>query len=155
MRLPLIFGTLLLLGAVPLVLRANNRLSTYRRQKSWPKVPGTILESKVVEHRDDNGPSYTTKLVYRYSVNGREYESSQHTDGYKFPGSEADAQDVAHRFPVGSMANVSINPNHAAEAILDTGFPKVWKITQRASLVGIAIGLAVVLYYVLLHHDDA
>lgn len=155
MRLALAFGSLLLVGSVPLALRASHRLSTYRRQKHWPKAQGRILESSVVEHRDDNGSSYTAKLVYRYSVGGREYKSSQHTDGYKYQVTKAGVEEVSRRFAVGSVAEVSINPNDASEAIHDTGFPRVWVVTWRASLAGIVVGLAIVLYYALLHHGDA
>ncbi len=146
MRLASLIGTLLLVGAVPLALRANSHLSTYRQQKHWPKAQGTILESGVVEHRDDNGSSYTAKLVCLYSVNGQAYRSSQHTDGYKYPVTQAGAEEVSRQFPVGSAVEVSVNPGNASEAILDTGFPRVWEVTWRASLAGIAAGLAIVLY---------
>ena len=149
MGLAQLFGTLLLVGAIPLAFRANHRLSTYRQQKRWPKIRGTIVESSVVEHKDDNGSSYTTKLVYRYSVNGREYKSSQHTDGYDYPVTQERVEALCRQFPVGSSADVSINPGNASEAIIDTGFPHVWQVTWRASLAGIVVGLAIVVYHAL------
>ena len=53
---------------------------------------------------------------------------------------------MLRRFPVGAVSEVSVNPDKPSDAILDTGFPKVWEITFRACLAGTVAGMAIIGY---------
>lgn len=144
MTLALVFGATLTLGSVVIAVRASDRLSRYRRQRTSPKAPATILQSSVAE--DADGTPYSATLVYQYAASGKQYTSDQHSQGGEYPVTRATVEAVLQRFPVGAVSEVSVNPDKPSDAILDTGFPKVWEITCRASLAGTVAGLAIVGY---------
>ena len=146
MTLALVFGVTLTLGSVVIALRANDRLSRYRRQRTWPKAPATILQSSVAEDIDGDGTSYSATLVYQYVASGKQYTSDQHSQGGEYPVTRATVEAVLQRLPVGAVSEVSVNPDKPSDAILDTGFPKVWEITFRAGLAGTVAGVAIVGY---------
>lgn len=142
----LVFGIALTLGSAVIALRASDRLGRYRRQRTWPKAPATILESSVAENTDSDGTSYSANFVYRYVVAGKRYESDQHSQGGAYPVTRDTVEAVLRRFPVGSVSEVSVNPDEPSDAILDTGFPKVWEITFRAGVAGTVAGMLMLGY---------
>lgn len=140
-----LFGVTLLISAVPLGIKSNNRLRLYKLSQEWPKVSATIVKSSVRESTDSDGTSYIPEFSYRYSVDGTEYISSRHSEGLSFPGTEEAAREMVKSLPVGSIVDVAVSPTDPKFAILDTGYPKMWQILCRASIVFFVIGAAIVL----------
>jgi hypothetical protein len=144
-----LFGVILLTAAVPLGIKSNRRLRLYQLAQEWPKVRATIVESSVRESTDSDGTSFLPEFSYRYSVAGTEYNSSEHTEGLPFPSTEEAARELVRGFPVGSNVEVAVSPTDPKCAVLDTGFPKMWQIMRRASMVFFIVGAAIALHEVL------
>jgi hypothetical protein len=56
---------------------------------------------------------------------------------------------MAKRFPVGSRIEVAVCPAEPTCAVLDTGFPAMWHILRRASIVALVAGATIALHEVL------
>lgn len=89
---------------------------------SWTEVPCEILESGVGSHSDGDGTTYSVDVRYRYSVDGRSYES----DRYRFlqgssSGHEGKAR-VVESLPPGTVTTCRVDPRDPAEAVLFTGW---------------------------------
>jgi hypothetical protein len=80
---------------------------------------------------------------------GTEYNSSEHTEGLPFPNTEEAARQMVRGFPVGSSVEVAVSPTDPKCAVLETGFPKMWQILRRASVVFFVVGAAIALLEVL------
>lgn len=143
-----LFGVTLLVAAVPLGIKSNRRLRLYQRAQEWPKVRATIVKSSVRESTDSDGTSFRPEFSYRYSVAGTEYNSSEHTEGLPFPSKEEAARRMVGGLPVGSIVEVAVSPTDPKCAVLDTGFPKMWQILRRASMVFFVVGAAIALHEV-------
>jgi hypothetical protein len=145
-----LFGVILLIAAIPLGIKSNRRLRLYQRAQEWPKVRATIVKSSVRESADSDGTSFLPEFSYRYSVDGTEYNSSEHTEGLPFPSTEEAARQMVRSLPVGSNVDVAVSPTDPKCAVLDTGYPKMWQILRRASMVFFVVGAAIALHEVLI-----
>ncbi|HJQ69279.1 MAG TPA: DUF3592 domain-containing protein [Blastocatellia bacterium] len=91
-------------------------LKIYAAQ-DWTPTPCTV-ESITVEGDE----TYSVEIVYKYRVNGVEYQS----DRYDFVNVSTSARDAKYeavkRNPPGSAATCYVNPDNAAEAVFDRGF---------------------------------
>lgn len=144
-----LFGFTLLVGALPLAIRSDRRIRLYRQAKKWPKVRAIIVKSAIRESTDSDGTSFRPEFTYRYTVAGIEFSSSEHSEGLPFPGTEEAARQMVKSLPVGSTVDVAVSPTDPKCALLDTGFPKMWQILLRASIVALVVGAAIVVYEVL------
>jgi hypothetical protein len=140
-----LFGIFLAIGAIPLAIKSMRRIRRYRQALDWPKVPATITEASIREDTDSDGTSYHPEFTYRYAVAGCEYHSTVHTEGLPFPRTEEAARQMVKKFAVGSTAQVAVNPDNPADAMLDTGVPKVWYGLRSASVVALVVGVAIML----------
>jgi hypothetical protein len=112
-----LFGIFLLVGSVPLAIRATRRVSRYRQSQAWPKVRATLTRSFVREGTAGDDMSHLPEFAFRYSVAGVEYSSGLHTEGTPFPGSKDDIREMLKRFPFGSVVQVAVNlPTHAVRS---------------------------------------
>lgn len=110
---------------VLLMLWASRRLLA--QAAAWPQVAGRIVSSAVEHYRERVGGARTGKLTtfyeavveYAYSVNGREYHSTQLSFGGKIAGSQARAEAQAARYPEGGQVMVHYDPKNPANAVLD------------------------------------
>ncbi len=145
-----LFGVTLLIAALALGIKSNRRLRLYQRAQEWPKVRATIVKSYVRESTDSDGTSFIPEFLYRYSVDGTEYNSSEHTEGLPFPSTEDDARQMVKSLPVGSNVEVAVNSSDPKCALLDTGYPKMWQLLRRISVVFFLVGAAIALHEVLI-----
>ena len=114
---------LLFIGVIFLVigLVAAKRAKT---AQSWPVIPGSVLNSTVVEHEstDSEGSSsvsYEPKVEYQYNVMGQTYNAKR----IAFGANRFDyrkAAEIAARYPVGTQVNVHYNPDKVQDATLET-----------------------------------
>lgn len=140
------FGIALVIGGIPLALKSHSRIRRYQRAQHWPKVRATIVKSAVTEASDGDGTSFRPELSFRYSVAGSEYSSTEHTEGLPFPSTEEAARRMVNSLPVGSSVDVAVCPTDPKCAVLDTGFPRMWQIVRRASMVALVAGTAIALH---------
>ena len=89
--------------------------------QGWPAVRGELTDARVDRSTDsDGGASYIPRLRYTYQVSGTTFTGDKITFGFhQSYGSEAKAQAVLQRYPVGSNAMVYYNPANPGEAVLE------------------------------------
>jgi Protein of unknown function (DUF3592) len=130
------------LGGVMIVLM----LWAARRQvagaAAWPQIAGRIVSSTVEHYRERVGGArtgtlstfYEAVVEYAYTVNGREYHSTQLSFGGKTAGSQAGAEAKAARYPEGRQVLVHYDPKNPENAVLEVqiaqGMP--WAIIALA-----------------------
>lgn len=115
---------LLVILIVVVVLRQVQR--KIGESQHWPSTTGVVLTSEVGHTGDDSG--WYTRVIYRYEVGGRAYESSRIAVGVELGDqSQVSHERLASRFPVGARVTVYYNPQNPAEATLIQGDPNSWK----------------------------
>ena len=107
----------------------------------WPTAVGTVTESRVLHttrtKRGRTSSSWSPRVTYRYSVEGREFESQRIS--FRVSGSsQSEAQAVVDAHPVGTAVAVRHSPDDPSLACLEPG-PGDWQ------WVPLAIGAAAVL----------
>jgi hypothetical protein len=110
---------------VLLMLWASRRLVA--QASAWPQVAGQIVSSTVEHYRERVSGARTGRITtfyeavveYAYSVNGRDYHSTQLRFGGRVAGSQARAEAQASRYPEGSQVIVHYDPKNPATAVLD------------------------------------
>jgi hypothetical protein len=113
--------------------------------RGWVERPCVIESSQVQSHRGDDGTTYSVDILYRYSVDGREYKSSRYhfmggsTGGYR------GKQDIVRRHPPGRETICYVNPANPNEAVLVRGWtPDMW--FGLIPLVFVAVGLIGIIF---------
>ena len=116
------FGVFLVAGLGLLALLGWPVVQTFEARSSWIEVPCEILASDVGSHSDSDGTTYSVDVRYRYSVDGRAYES----DRYRFLGGSSSGyegkQRVVDALPPGTVTPCRYDPEDPAEAVLDVRF---------------------------------
>jgi hypothetical protein len=118
-----VFGLLVLLFFV-----GSYRIS--RRAAGWPSVQGTVLSSTTerVEKRQDGRTSilYAPVVEYGYRVHEVDYVSRQIKLGVGVSGSQAYAEKIAARYPLGRQVDVHYEPANPSNAALENPTGMHW-----------------------------
>ncbi len=120
-------------------------------QARYVPVEGVVLESRVTHNSDSDGTTYGFGIRYRYTVDGRNFESNRYAFG---SGSSSDgysrASQLVDRHPAGSKITVFRDPAKPQEAVIDRQVdPAMWFMLlflQPFVLVGI-VGLGALVAY--------
>ena len=75
--LVMFFGAFAGCGGIILVAMGRGAVNVFAA-RSWHSVPATVVSSRVRSHSGDDGTTYSVDVLYRYSVNGREYRSNRY-----------------------------------------------------------------------------
>lgn len=98
--------------------REIDRIGTESR--SWPTVPGEIVESRLKEDTDPDSIRWSPQLSFRYEVGARSLTSSRIAASLFYEGREG-AQAIVDRYPVGRQVEVHYDPAAPEVAVLETG----------------------------------
>ncbi|OHA46106.1 MAG: hypothetical protein A3A80_00685 [Candidatus Terrybacteria bacterium RIFCSPLOWO2_01_FULL_44_24] len=103
--------------------------------KNWPLSEGRITVSDVSENydSDNNGKTYSAKVAFEYTVNGRQYVGSRVTFGDYDSSDPAHASGIVMRYPVGESVQVYYDPDEPKTSVLEPG-------TSWSSFVGLGAG---------------
>lgn len=156
---------LLILGTGSLILLIHAIMRNYKidKIKSWPKVNAVVIDSsvqvKTVYEKNmlyHNKSSYVTdsssstryypKISYKYSVSGREHQSSNIIYGGARAYNSLDIESVMPKYAPGSTISVYYNPYKPAEAYIFNG-DKTYM-----SMIISAVVLACVCWYCYKHN---
>lgn len=107
--------------------------------RGWPQADGRVLKSNVHVIENDRGPregstqpSYRPDIVFRYSVNGRDFTGRKvWLTGYDGSKRFDDARAVMDAYPAGSAVKVLYNPDDPTDAALRTAWPR-WEVLMIA-----------------------
>ena len=132
----ILFIALLILGGV-LAWEQVEPLKNVSTVKSWPSVPGTVVESGVVGER-----AIRPRVVYEYIVDSITYRSESDLRAPMFGGKRKKydaAEELAGDYPVGSEVTVRYNPDSTAQSTV-TAFV-TWDVYSK---LGLALTLVLI-----------
>ncbi len=111
--------TFLVLGLGLVLFYLYDLVSAYATLK-WPTVIGQIVQSSIRVVKD-KGTAYCPDISWTYHVEGRIYSGSNDP----FCESNAHAQAVVAKFPVGANVAISYSPQDASVSTIEPGMPKL------------------------------
>lgn len=119
-----IFGLIFILGVfvmgAALFYYSLSRVLLVYRTQNWTATSGSVISSEVCYRRGIKSDSYSPRIVYRYAVDGKEYESREITYGFT-EGSKDEAAEKVAQYPAGSEVKVFYNPSSPGQACLERG----------------------------------
>ena len=119
-------GPSIILGGVALLLIARGvwGLRELSRIASWPTADATVIAPSLDElPPTEGGPTHRPKLAYRYTIDGKTYQSSRlgiTPDAFDIFSPELGQAFVA-RYPAGSRFEVRISPSDQSFSVIDEG----------------------------------
>lgn len=112
-----------LFGLLALALSARDLWGAWR-SSSWPATEGEIVDVRVQRFSRlsgyKEGPNWTWRIQYVYSLNGARYEGTR-----AYYGGEPTlgvARNIVARFPAGAAVNVYYHPERPGTSVLIPGF---------------------------------
>jgi len=91
-----------------------------RTVKTWPSVPGAVIESEIETDADRN--KYPV-VHYRYTVQGREFINDGILPHGRFASTGSYAARVVSKYRVGRSVRVYVNPANPADSTLERTQP--------------------------------
>jgi len=135
----LFFSVFLVAGLVATWFLLFRPLARVHDARQWPATPCTVVSSEVQSHSDSDGTTYSVHIVYRYTVNGHEYQSRR----YDFMGGSSSGykgkQAVVRRYPPGKKAVCYVNPRDPSDAVLEPRFTPMM-LVGLFPLIFVAVG---------------
>lgn len=110
-------GVLFPLGIIP--------YKKAKAAKSWVETPCTIVWSRVLSHRNDDGTTYSVDIFYEYEFNAEQHRSNKYN---YFSGSSSGRDSksaVVKRYPKGSKHICYVDPEQPERAIIERGFKSI------------------------------
>jgi Protein of unknown function (DUF3592) len=149
-----ILGAFFVLVGLPFLEIARRAFKRDRAVTGWPRQPGVIhsavLESWVQTSRDKNGfdiqyTVYKPVVRYRYTVDGREYESTRVAQAVDDVATgQAAAQQVIDRYAPGTQVMVLVNPGDPTASWLEVQRSVGAVILLAFGALWIAIGVLLI-----------
>ena len=100
---------------LPTVMQAKASLE-------WPQVSGVITSSKVQSRRDDDGASYSSEVIYDYTVDGEKMSGETVYFGdYVSSSSRSTASKTVRKYPIGKEIQVYYSPESPDECVIEPG----------------------------------
>lgn len=105
--------------------------------QAWTSTQGTVVTSEVrsfTQWKDGvQRTLYTPGIVYRFTVNGREYTSDRYSLGAETGWNRSRfAEKKVEEYPAGSPVTIYFNPKAPAESVLDRRLTGGWMIWALA-----------------------
>ncbi len=150
-----IFAAIFLAIGAALLTPGLISLWNARESVKWPVVPGRILYheegSSTSTDKDDGGHStttttYSTRVIYRYQVNGQTLFNNVRRFGQLAGSSEEWASEIAAQYPMGKDVEVSYKPGDPETAALEPGIDQEAYYLPGAGAAFLLFGLAVFLW---------
>lgn len=116
-----LIGAAMVIGAPFLIKPTFKKISEARQSANWPQTEAEITRSEVKTGQNRGRPSWDPIVSYRYSVDGKNYTSSDIAfRGYSTP-IPSHAEEVVNKYPVGSKHPVYYSPEDHSKAVLEKG----------------------------------
>ena len=147
----LIGGVFTTIGIVVGLVFGKPILDQAKASEQWPQTPGGVLESELVESRDDGSTTYGAHVVYRYNLDGGEFESDRIWFGGDYSTSNrSEMFEVVKKYPVGQAVTVFYSPDKPSEAVLMPGAYTSSYVLFAIGMVFLVIGSLLLLGFVFL-----
>ncbi|WP_417388079.1 DUF3592 domain-containing protein [Gimesia sp.] len=110
-----------------LIMPTYRSFNQARQSASWPQTDAEITKSEVVKEDVRGKPSWDPKISYRYTVDGKDYNSSNVSwRSFNTP-IYSHAVEVANKYPVGSVHKTFYSPDDPSRSVLESGTN--WMVT--------------------------
>jgi len=95
--------------------------------ENWPAVPCVIVSSQVESHDSDEGTTYSVDILFRYTVEGKEYRSDTYDVSLGSSSGRQGKQAIVNAHPVGMKTTCFVNPDDPTDAIISREAPgTIW-----------------------------
>ncbi len=128
------FQPLIVMLALLLIGKGGMQLFKVHQTYKWASTEG-IITSSSLGCSPGGKPLYRAQIRYRYSVSGKEFESSHYSIADTFSYTKQRPCEILEEHLVGSQTQVFYNPEAPSEAVIDR-FP--WE-SPLPFLVGIIL----------------
>ncbi|MEQ8853070.1 DUF3592 domain-containing protein [Gimesia sp.] len=116
-----LIGAAMVIGAPFLIKPTFKKISEARQSANWPQTEAEITQSEVKTGQNRRRPAWTPIVSYRYSVDGKNYTSSDIAfRSFETP-IPSHAEEVVDKYPVGSKHPVFYSPEDHSKAVLEKG----------------------------------
>jgi hypothetical protein len=107
----------------------------------WPSVPGNISDSYVkTSSSAKGGTTYSARISYTYSVNGKQYTSNRINFG-TVSNSLVGAREIVAYYPVGKAVTVFYDPIDVTRAVLEPGYSSgLWFMAELGGVIAFVGG---------------
>jgi hypothetical protein len=123
-------------------------ISQYREARGsvkWPKVPGTVGESRVERQWAGTKVEYLPHVLYRYSVANQGYTGTRIRLNEIRSTQQHDAEAVVAQFPVGSAVTVFYNPRSPGDSTLEPGV--TWRAYAMLVMPAFMVVLGILFWF--------
>jgi hypothetical protein len=86
--------------------------------RSWAPAPARVLSSRVVAHTDSDGSSYRVDILYAYTFEGVERQSSRYDFSQSTSSGYATKAAIVNEYNVGTETTCYVNPRDPTQAVL-------------------------------------
>lgn len=146
-----IFATIFMAIGAALLTPGLISMWNARESVKWPVVPGRILyheedSSTSTDNSDGHSTTtttYSTRVIYRYQVNGRTLFNNVRRFGQLAGSSEDWASEIAAQYPMGKDVEVSYKPGDPETAALEPGIDREAYYLPGAGAAFLLFGFAV------------
>jgi hypothetical protein len=137
----LLGGVFTTIGIVAGLVFGKPILDNAKASEQWPQTQGEVLESELHESRGDDGTTYAAHVIYRYSLNGGEFESDRIWFGGDYSTSNrSEMFEIVKMYSVGQAVVVYYSPDDPTEAVLMPGAYTSSYLLFAIGVVFMAIG---------------
>lgn len=116
------FGIFLVVGAAVGYFAILGPFMDYMSSDSWVKTPCEVVSSRVIESRDDDGTTYRPEVVYKYTYQGKNYQSKRYDFFEVSSGGRSSKQKVVNDHPPGKKTVCYVDPTDPETAVLNRDF---------------------------------
>jgi hypothetical protein len=107
--------------------------------RHWPEADAVIVSSEVQGHCAKSG-GFSNRLIFRFQVNGTDYEAQRQNFGTSFCGSEEEADARARKYTPGAHVKIRYRSGDPADAVVsdsDVSNETKWTATIMFVVLGL------------------
>jgi hypothetical protein len=147
----LIGCTFTIVGIVAGLVFGKPILDNAKASEDWPQTQGEVIESELEESRGDNGTMYSAHVVYRFALDGGDFESNRIWFGGDYSTSNrSEMFEVVKKYPVGQTVTVYYSPDTPSESVLMPGAYASSYVLFAIVMVFLGVGGSLLLGFVFL-----
>lgn len=109
----------------------------------WPSAGGIVVASRLEFHVTEGRKNAVPKVVYQYTVNGKQYRGDRICIGDSTGAGRPGASETVEKYKVGKAVQVYYDPGDPASSVLDPSFNPSLFIMVVMGLFFSVMGLAV------------
>jgi len=147
----IIAGGFLAMGLFVTLYFGLPTLKLAKSSGSWPKTSGVVMQSSIETKRSSSHrrgrrsrTSYSPKIQFEYTVDGKQYSSDQLNASGEFFAGRGKAQEVVDNYKRGKQVDVFYSPADPNVAMLEPGLTGgsfvVFGVGVLFSVVGLGLG---------------